>query len=108
MTLRLALTPGEPAGVGPDITIQSIQHGSDHELVAFADPNMLLSRAKQLGLPLTLRETSVKPLRKNKPPRVTIKEGKPDLTTMVPCIQPKKSVKHKVINIATIGVTLDK
>ena len=62
MTLRLALTPGEPAGVGPDVTIQSIQHGSDHELVAFADPDMLLSRAKQLGLPLSLREAAVKPL----------------------------------------------
>ena len=62
MTLRLALTPGEPAGVGPDITIQSIQNGSDHELVAFADPDMLLSRAKKLGLPLSLREISAKPV----------------------------------------------
>ena len=34
-----------------------------------------------------------------------MKEGKPDLTTMVPCIHPKKSVKHKVINIASIGET---
>ena len=61
MTLRLALTPGEPAGIGPDITIQTIQNGSDHELVAFADPEMLINRAKLLGLPLSLREISVTP-----------------------------------------------
>ena len=47
------------------------------------------------------------PLKKNNPPRVTIKEGRPDLTTIVPCIQPKKSVKIKVIKIARIGETSD-
>ncbi|OUS09834.1 4-hydroxythreonine-4-phosphate dehydrogenase PdxA [Gammaproteobacteria bacterium 54_18_T64] len=55
MTLRLAITPGEPAGIGPDLLIQLVQRGCSHELVAIADPQMLEARAQLLGLPLTLR-----------------------------------------------------
>ncbi len=64
MTLRLAVTPGEPAGIGPDLLIQRVQDGCEHELVAIADPQMLQDRAQQLGLPLILRavEDSPRPL----------------------------------------------
>ena len=51
MTLRFAVTPGEPAGIGPDLLISLVQHGCRHELVAIADPAVLTERAKQLGLP---------------------------------------------------------
>ncbi|MDI3322827.1 4-hydroxythreonine-4-phosphate dehydrogenase PdxA [Pontibacterium granulatum] len=54
-TLRLAVTAGEPAGIGPDLCIQIAQHGHPHELVVIADPNLLEQRAKQLQLPLTIR-----------------------------------------------------
>ena len=53
MTVSLALTPGEPAGVGPDLLIQTVQEVHKHAIIAFADPDLLLSRASQLGLPLT-------------------------------------------------------
>ena len=64
MTLRLALTPGEPSGIGADILISLVQSGCDHELVAYADPQLLQQRAAQLGLKLNLREpgTSAAPL----------------------------------------------
>ena len=52
---RLLLTPGEPAGIGPDIIIQLAQKAWGAELVVIADPDLLLSRAKQINLPLTLR-----------------------------------------------------
>ncbi len=52
---RIALTPGEPAGIGPDLIIRLAQTTRAAELVAIADPNLLLSRAAQLGLPLHLR-----------------------------------------------------
>ena len=61
MTISLALTPGEPAGVGPDLLIQTVQKAHQHVLVAFADPDLLLSRASQLGLPLKLVEPSDRP-----------------------------------------------
>lgn len=54
-TLRLAVTAGEPAGIGPDLCIQIAQHGHTHELVVIADPNLLIARAQQLGLPLNVR-----------------------------------------------------
>ncbi len=54
-SLRLALTPGEPAGIGPDLAIQLAQRPQPLELVAIADPELLRTRAQQLGLPLTLR-----------------------------------------------------
>ncbi len=55
MTLRLALTPGEPAGIGPDLTIALAQEGCTDEVVAIADAELLKARARQLSLPLTIR-----------------------------------------------------
>ncbi|MGH1370673.1 MAG: 4-hydroxythreonine-4-phosphate dehydrogenase PdxA [Cellvibrionaceae bacterium] len=55
MTLRLALTPGEPAGIGPDLTIAFAQQGCDDEVVVIADAELLKSRAQQLNLPLAIR-----------------------------------------------------
>lgn len=53
---RIVITPGEPAGIGPDITIQVAQKKWPVELVAIADPDLLLQRAKQIGLTLKLVE----------------------------------------------------
>jgi len=53
--LRLALTSGEPAGIGPDLCILQAQSSRDHELVAIGNRSLLEARAKQLGLPLALR-----------------------------------------------------
>ena len=47
----IALTPGEPAGIGPDIALALAQHPLDCELVLIADPVMLAARATQLRLP---------------------------------------------------------
>ncbi|MFC3396707.1 4-hydroxythreonine-4-phosphate dehydrogenase PdxA [Brenneria rubrifaciens] len=52
---RVAITPGEPAGIGPDLIIALAQHSWPVELVVCADPDLLLSRALQLNRPLTLR-----------------------------------------------------
>lgn len=52
---RLALTPGEPAGIGPDLCVQLAQRPpADVELVTFCDPDLLSQRAAALGLPLRL------------------------------------------------------
>ncbi|MFZ9584861.1 MAG: 4-hydroxythreonine-4-phosphate dehydrogenase PdxA [Pseudohongiellaceae bacterium] len=53
MPALLALTPGEPAGIGPDLCIQLAQQGGiGANVVVIADRQMLLQRAQQLGLPL--------------------------------------------------------
>jgi 4-hydroxythreonine-4-phosphate dehydrogenase len=51
---RLVLTPGEPAGIGPDLCVMLAQQDHDFALVAVADPELLTSRARQLGLPLQI------------------------------------------------------
>jgi len=55
MPPRLALVPGEPAGVGPELCVRLAQAlREDCHLVAFGDPLTLQSAADALGLPLTL------------------------------------------------------
>ena len=55
MTVRLAITAGEPAGIGPDLCIQIAQQPHACELVVIADPQLLQQRAARLGLPLRIR-----------------------------------------------------
>jgi 4-hydroxythreonine-4-phosphate dehydrogenase len=57
MTRRpsIALTPGEPAGIGPDVALAFAQQTHDCDLVLIADPVMLTARAAQLHLAFTAR-----------------------------------------------------
>ena len=62
MVYRIALTPGEPAGIGPDICVQIAQSPPPGiELVAYADPALLRERASLLGLPLRLTQAGAIP-----------------------------------------------
>ena len=54
MTLRIAITPGEPAGIGPDLLLKLAQHDWPAQLVVIADGHMPKQRAKQLGLTINL------------------------------------------------------
>jgi len=55
MTPRLALVPGEPAGIGPELCVRLAQAPRDDcTLLAFADPQTLLDAADALALPLQL------------------------------------------------------
>ena len=51
---RVVITPGEPAGIGPDLVVQLAQRSWPVELVICADASVLEARAKTLNLPLTL------------------------------------------------------
>jgi len=53
---RIALTPGEPAGIGPDLCIQLAQQDLPCEIIVIASPQLLEERAGQLGLPLQITE----------------------------------------------------
>ncbi|MBA6250706.1 MAG: 4-hydroxythreonine-4-phosphate dehydrogenase [Colwellia sp.] len=53
MTKRIAITPGEPAGIGPDLTVFIAQQDWPVELVVIACKKLMQERAKVLGLPLT-------------------------------------------------------
>ncbi len=52
---RIAITAGEPAGIGPDIVAMIAQSEWAAELVVIADPELLRDRARLLGLSLQLQ-----------------------------------------------------
>jgi len=52
----IAVTPGEPAGVGPELLLQIAGREWPAPLVAIADPELLEARARQLELPVRLTD----------------------------------------------------
>jgi len=53
-TLPLVITPGEPAGIGPDLVLRLAQQTPTHPLVVIASRDLLRERAQQLGLDISL------------------------------------------------------
>jgi len=103
MIKRVLITPGEPAGIGPDILIKAIQNEWPCELIAIADPDLLSKRAEQLQLPFTYTLTNLQEIpivnQKN-----TIKVYPVSLKNPVIAGQLNKQNSHYVIdtlNIAT-------
>lgn len=86
--IRLALTPGEPAGVGPDLLVRLVQERQEARIVAVADPELLAGRAADLGLPLRCMDFDPKAAEISSPTgcvrvlrvplRVPAKPGHPD------------------------------
>ena len=52
----LVVTAGEPAGIGPDLCVQLSALPAHVPLVVIADKDLLLQRAKQLGIALQVRD----------------------------------------------------
>lgn len=55
MVKRIAITPGEPAGIGPDLLIKIAQQDWPTQIVAVASAELLTARAKLLNLPLSIK-----------------------------------------------------
>ncbi|WP_455217387.1 4-hydroxythreonine-4-phosphate dehydrogenase PdxA [Kaarinaea lacus] len=53
---RLVLTPGEPAGIGPDLCLQLAQQEVSAEIVVVTDAEMLKKRAAILGMNVRIAE----------------------------------------------------
>lgn len=54
--MDIAITPGEPAGIGPDLVLQLSQQQDCSRWVVVADPDMLQQRAATLGINTTLTD----------------------------------------------------
>jgi 4-hydroxythreonine-4-phosphate dehydrogenase len=52
----LAVTPGEPAGIGPEIVLKLVARHPEFNLVAVADPDLLRQAADALDLEISIRE----------------------------------------------------
>lgn len=53
---RIAITAGEPAGIGPDLLIALAQQPHSAQLIVIADTDLLHQRARLLQLPLQIAE----------------------------------------------------
>jgi 4-hydroxythreonine-4-phosphate dehydrogenase len=93
MTRPLALTLGEPAGIGPDITLAAWERRAELGLPPFyllGDPDFIVERARVLGLKIPLRVTDAKDAASvfasalplvALPEKVTAAAGHPDTTS---------------------------
>ncbi|MCV9878363.1 4-hydroxythreonine-4-phosphate dehydrogenase PdxA [Brenneria izbisi] len=101
---RIVITPGEPAGIGPDLVIALAQQSWPVELVVCADPDLLLSRARQLSLPLTLQHYQPEQSAKGQPAgSLTILP----ITTPATAIPGQLNVNHSAYVIKTLARACD-
>ena len=108
MSKPLAITLGEPAGIGPDITLQAWLRRTELGLPAFyllGDPGFISQRAALLGLDVPVTEThpgqAVEIFSKALPVvptghRVTAQPGRPDVTSAEATIG---SIRQAVLDV---------
>ncbi len=53
---RIAITPGEPAGIGPDLVLSLAHETAPHQWVIFANKALLAERANMLGLQIDFED----------------------------------------------------
>jgi len=63
-SIKLCLTSGEPAGIGPDLIVALAQQQHQFQYVVVADPELLEQRAQQLNLPLKIQLYDAKSISK--------------------------------------------
>ncbi|MDD9157672.1 4-hydroxythreonine-4-phosphate dehydrogenase PdxA [Aliivibrio sp. S4TY2] len=56
---RIAITPGEPSGIGPDLILTIAQQNWPHQLVVCGNKNALEQRAKLLNIDISIEEYNV-------------------------------------------------
>ncbi|NNC23624.1 4-hydroxythreonine-4-phosphate dehydrogenase PdxA [Salinisphaera sp. USBA-960] len=98
---RLIITPGEPAGVGPDLTLALAQHDWPFELVAVADPDMLAQRSRALGYAIDVTDIDY-----NQPPSAHRAGVLP--VDPIACERPVTAGQLDTANAAYVRQTLDR
>ncbi len=94
----LAVTPGEPAGIGPDLVVALASRPRGLDWVAVADPDLLLARARQLGIELSVESDLSSPSRQ--PGHLTV--------VPVPLVAPVQPGRLAVENAAYVVATLER
>ncbi|WP_456376987.1 4-hydroxythreonine-4-phosphate dehydrogenase PdxA [Thiolapillus sp.] len=71
--MSIVITPGEPAGIGPDLILQAAHRGLDIPALIIADPALLAQRARQLHLDIILIETDAAPAQTDEPGKLHVR-----------------------------------
>lgn len=102
---HILITPGEPAGVGPDITVKIAQEQWDAALTVVADPQLLLERAEQLRLPLEIITCDINaPLRKHQAGKLHVLPVKLDASVIPGKLNPANA--PYVLRTLSLAATL--
>lgn len=105
-TPLLALTAGEPAGIGPDLAIHLAQNKIPVPCVVVADPDVLLARADLLQLPVNIKIIDPDPLSKQESSSNTpLFSGNGKLLCLP--IKIKQPVLAGKLNVANVGYVLE-
>ena len=105
MTPLIAVSSGEPAGIGPDICVQLAAEPCDCRLAFIGDPTVLADRAAALGVPLTLRTlASVEDAEEHRPGRMQV-VAVPAAAAVAAGTLDARNAVH-VIEILRVGATL--
>lgn len=99
---RIALTSGEPSGIGPELCVQLAQSSLSCQLIVIADPALLQQRAQQLHLPLEIQLFDKNaPITAHRPQTLTVLAC--DLKADAVCGQLNKDNSQMVIDTITIA-----
>jgi 4-hydroxythreonine-4-phosphate dehydrogenase len=98
---RIAVTSGEPAGVGPDLCLQLARGPLPCELICLGDRELLHARARQLGMNLNLWDYEPsQPVRPHTPGTLGVLH--------VPLTRPAEPGKLDARNASAVLATLDR
>mgnify|MGYP002700162680 FL=1 len=105
MTTRIAITPGEPAGIGPDLVVSIAQQPWPVQLVVVASKELIKQRAEQLNLPITLidYDANLEPI-----PQVAGTLTILDIPLAQPCIPGTLDTNNGAYVVETLKVASDK
>ncbi len=98
---RIAVTTGEPAGVGPDLCLQLAQGPLPCELICLGDRELLAARARRLSLKINLWEYNpAQPVRPHTPGTLAVLH--------VPLATPAEAGRLDVRNAPAVVAMLDR
>ncbi len=104
MRSRLALVPGEPTGIGPELVVRAAQQDWDAQLTVFGDAAVLRRAAVALSLPLHLHRAGETPAAARSleivdiPHPVTAPFGRPDPANTASLIAAISRAAHACID----------
>ena len=98
--MKIAITPGEPAGIGPELVLRYCQEPQAHpcELVVFACGNLLRQTAQALNLPLSLKPFVPEVFTPHQPGCLSLVD--------IPCAHPPEAGRLSIANAAYVLNTL--
>ena len=71
--MSIVITPGEPAGIGPDLILQAAHRGLKTPALIMADPALLAQRAKRLQINIDIIETDTAPTQPTDPGKLHVR-----------------------------------